>query len=421
MSITKNLWTAVLVIVGIGSVSLAAPQNAKPKKQAASAGEVLPTGMSITPTAAKGSIFQPLNPDLPDLPQFTADHPISTAISPDGNTLLILTSGFNRNFDSDGKSVPEQSKEYVFVYDIRQQPPVKKQVLKVPNAYAGLAWNPDGQRFYASGGSNDSIHVFAQANGQWSESSPPISLGHSSGLGVKTHPVVAGLAVNASGTRLVAANYQNDSVSLVDLKNLQKIAEIDLRPGKNDPKQKGTAGGAYPFWAVFKGDDQVYVSSVRDREIVVLDLSATPSISGRIKIQGQPNKLILNKNQSQLLVAADNSDSVAVINTATNQVAGTISTTAPERVFPNKGRFRGSNPNSLALSPDERTLYVTNGGTNSVAVIRLAGDVSESRVQGLVPTGWYPQSVSLNHDGSVLYVVNGKGNSGPNPKGCRNS
>src|SRR5437016_3965155 len=209
MNICKAM---LLAMVGIGPLLLAAPQNAKPKKQAASASELLPTGMSITPTAAKGSIFQPLNPDLPDLPQFTADHPVSTAVSPDGNTLLVLTSGFNRNFDAEGKSVPEQSREYVFIYDIRQQPPVKKQVLKVPNAYAGLAWNPDGQQFYASGGSDDSIHVFTQANGQWSESSQPISLGHASALGVRARPVIAGLAVNASGTRLVAASYQNDSV-----------------------------------------------------------------------------------------------------------------------------------------------------------------------------------------------------------------
>src|SRR5215470_13057007 len=85
--------------------------------------EILPTGMSITPTAAKGSVFQPLNPDLPDLPQFTADHPVSMATSPDGKTLLILTSGFNRNNDAEGKEILAQSEEYVFVYDISRQPP----------------------------------------------------------------------------------------------------------------------------------------------------------------------------------------------------------------------------------------------------------------------------------------------------------
>ena len=58
--------------------------------------------------AAKGSIFQPLNPDLPALPGFTAGQASAMAISPDGRTLLILTSGFNRNFGADGaKPVPE--------------------------------------------------------------------------------------------------------------------------------------------------------------------------------------------------------------------------------------------------------------------------------------------------------------------------
>src|SRR5579864_3565406 len=207
--------------------------------------EILPTGMMITPTAAKGAVFQPLNPDLPDLPQFTVDHPVTTTVSPDGGTLLILTSGFNKNSGPDGKNIPAQSNEYVFVYDIRQQPPVKKQVLKIPNSFVGLAWNPDGKHFYVSGGSNDNVHVFDWADGRWSESREPIALGHSVALGNRsnprgaTKPEVAGLAVDASGRRLLAVNYENDSVSLVDLQSGKKTAELDLRPGKIDPAKKG--------------------------------------------------------------------------------------------------------------------------------------------------------------------------------------
>src|SRR5262245_38624696 len=61
--------------------------------------EIVPTGMSITPTAAPGSTLQFLNPDLPGMPEYLADHPISTALSPDGSTLLVLTSGYNRVYD----------------------------------------------------------------------------------------------------------------------------------------------------------------------------------------------------------------------------------------------------------------------------------------------------------------------------------
>src|SRR5262249_3539573 len=83
------------------------------------------------------------------------------------------------------------------------------------------------------------------------------------------------------------------------------------------------------------------------------------------------------------------------------------------------------------------TLYVTNGGTNSVAVVRLgrgAGidseddsdgsdeqGVARGRVVGLIPTGWYPNSVVVSADGQRLFVVNGKSNAGPNEGACRDS
>jgi len=50
---------------------------------------------------------------LPDLPDFTVTNPISTAVSPDGNTLLVTTSGYNRNNDAKGKAIPAQTSEYV--------------------------------------------------------------------------------------------------------------------------------------------------------------------------------------------------------------------------------------------------------------------------------------------------------------------
>src|SRR5260221_665678 len=171
----------ILLALSTGTVSPPAEGQSKPMQNRLKA-ETLPTGMTITPTAASGSIFQPLNPDLPDLPQFTADHPISTAISPDGNTLLILTSGFNRTSDIKGKAVRSQSSEYVFVFDIHARPAVKRQALKIPNTYVGLAWAPDGNRFFVSGGSNDNVHVFERSADTWTESNPPIDLGHKLGL-----------------------------------------------------------------------------------------------------------------------------------------------------------------------------------------------------------------------------------------------
>jgi YVTN family beta-propeller protein len=74
----------------------------------------------------------------------------------------------------------------------------------------------------------------------------------------------------------------------------------------------------------------------------------------------------------------------------------------------------GNNTNSVTLSPDEKTLYVTNGNENDVAVV----DIGTQTVTGLIPTGWYPNSISFNADGSYMYVVNGKSPTGGNPGYC---
>jgi len=377
----------------------------------------LPTGMRITPTAAPGARFAVLNPNLPAAPEFTVGQAVSTAVSPDGRTLLILSSGYNVRYDGRGNLAPRESNEYVFVYDLAVQPPRKLQVLQVAAAFNGLAWNPSGKEFYVSGGEQDTVHVFSRDGAAWHEAGAPVRLGHAVGLGLGIRPEVAGIDVNASGTRLIAADYENDSISVVDIGSRSKIAELDLRPGKNDPSKKGVAGGEYPFWVAVKGDEKAYVSSIRDREIVVVALGGQGArVASRIAVRGTPNKMILNRSGSRLYVACDNSDSVAIVDTEIDRLISQFAVTAPRDVFLNPRGFRGSNPNSLALSPDERTLYVTEGGINALAVVKLDGDTG--RVAGLIPTGWYPNSVSASADGARLYVVNGKSPEGPNPTGC---
>jgi hypothetical protein len=68
----------------------------------------------------------------------------------------------------------------------------------------------------------------------------------------------------------------------------------------------------------------------------------------------------------------------------------------------------GSSANALALSPDGRRLFVANGGNNAIAVVALAGGAPDvSRVEGFLPTDWYPGGVAT--DGTNLYVANIKG------------
>src|ERR1700678_712651 len=122
--------------------------------------ELTPTGQALTPSAAPGAIFQSLNPDLPGDPGFTAGQAAAIALCPDGKTLLILTSGFNRTYGPDGKFIPERSNEYVFVWDVSGAAPVKRQVIAVPDAFQGLGWGPAGDRFFVAGGVDDDVLEF---------------------------------------------------------------------------------------------------------------------------------------------------------------------------------------------------------------------------------------------------------------------
>lgn len=383
-----------------------------------------PSGQAITPLAAAGAQFSALNPHLPTLPLFTAGQAVSTAVSPDDRQLLILTSGFNQINGADGNPIAADSNEYIFVYDISERHPVQTQVLEIPNSFMGLAFAPDGQHFYASGGVDDNVHVFAKSDGVWAEHGTPIALGHKAaihppvdkgGLGIATRPLAANLAVSADGKSLVVANFENDSVSVVNLAT-RAVQDIPLRPGVIDPAQSGVPGGEYPFAVAIKGNDTAYISSERDREIDVVTLGATPHVSARIKVSGNPNKLILNKSGSMLYVACDNEANIALIDTAYNQLLSTVNVTAPVGLMTGTAYVHGTAPDALALSPDEKTLYVTDGGMNALAVISLSG--ATPTVEGLIPTGYYPNAVSVGDHGKMLYVVNGKSIPGPNPGNC---
>lgn len=122
--------TAALTLAAIGIARSAYAQSV-----------ILPNGASITPNAAPGSVFQPLQVALPDYPNYSPDGAETTAVSPDGQTLLILTSGFNLNLDSNGNYQPQDSGEYVFVYDIsRPSTPVKKQVVMLATPAPSMGW-----------------------------------------------------------------------------------------------------------------------------------------------------------------------------------------------------------------------------------------------------------------------------------------
>jgi YVTN family beta-propeller protein len=88
------------------------------------------------------------------------------------------------------------------------------------------------------------------------------------------------------------------------------------------------------------------------------------------------------------------SNSLSVVETATNTVTTTITAAI------------GTGPIGVAVTPDGRFAYVANGGnagnSNTVSVI----DVATNTVVGSVPVGNGPFGVALTPDGKLAYVTN---------------
>src|SRR5580704_2248087 len=82
-------------------------------------------GQDLTPLQPAGSVFVSLNPGITDHPEWTSTHAVSSVVSPQGDTLLVLTSGFNRVYNNPltrlpllASSSPPDSNEHVFIYDL---------------------------------------------------------------------------------------------------------------------------------------------------------------------------------------------------------------------------------------------------------------------------------------------------------------
>jgi YVTN family beta-propeller protein len=109
-----------------------------------------------------------------------------------------------------------------------------------------------------------------------------------------------------------------------------------------------------------------------------------------------------------LLVANTYSDTISVIDTATNQVAWTIDLGLPVGI-PGSGQAAyGAAPNSIAVDARQGVAYVALYNANAIGVVNLTKGAA-SPVIGMIPVAYAPASVVLDEAANVLIVANDKG------------
>ncbi|HQR42374.1 MAG TPA: YncE family protein, partial [Gemmatales bacterium] len=263
----------------------------------------------------------------------------------------------------------------------------------IDQTFYGLTFSPDGKRLYASGAEFELVHSYAFADGLLSD--------HQS-IAIKKVSdkfMPAGLVVDAKGEKLYTAGLLGHQLAEVSLTNPQQKRFLDLGPE------------CFPYGVILSPNQkQLYVSKWGQSEVAIIDTESF-TLTGTLATADHPTEMAITPDGKRLFTAYANSTLVTVHDLETKKTLETLSAA----LYPSPKV--GNTPNSVTMTPDGQLLFVANADANNLAVFNIAKK-NETRSLGFIPVGWYPTSVRYNPSDKKLYVANGKGGqSFANPQG----
>ncbi len=403
------------------------------------------TGVTVIPN---GRFIEPAGKQI-----MVAPHPFGLTLSPDGKTIIASNSGTGpfsisiiRDFNSSSpiiKQIPEG---------------VKPDEGLLEAVFMGLAVSPDNVKIYVAGGQQNKVYVFDLLSGkkineiQCNESfdGTDFSDGYIGDMvlnrdgsilyavdqigfrmividtktnkvikNVKTGRYPFGIALSPDEKSVYVANvgmFEYSYIKSLDKKRLSETAlkfpaftydSKEMREGiKNDTLEVEGLGDpnapeSFSVWRIdVENKKYDVVSKIKTGILVGEKIEGIAAVGG-----ASPNSLVAT-NQF-VYVSNGNNDNISVIDVSKNEVVKNIELKLDARL----GNMKGLIPFGLALSPDNKKLFVAEAGINAVGVI----DVATQQVLGHIPTGWFPSKLKITPDGKQLIVSNAKGfGSGPN-------
>jgi len=321
------------------------------------------------------------------------DLPLAMTFSPDGRSLIVANNGYAR--------------PTLRVVDLERR--LVAQTFALDDNWLGMAWHPDGRRFYASGAAANSLIELRWQNDRLSAGSTiqlapssrtaPSAAAQLAPNAAKPGPqsFVGGIAITPDGSRICAVHVLGQIADLVDTETRTIRATAKL--------------AAEPYTCLASPDGSTFFVSLWGGARVLKFNATTLAATGEITVGEHPNAMVLSADGSRLFVACANTNAVWVIDLASWKATEQISIALFPKAPP------GSTPNSVAVSPDGGTLLVANADNNTVAVVDIS-TAGQGRVTGFIPTGWYPTMVQFRPDGREIFVLSGKGlTSLANPRG----
>ncbi len=331
------------------------------------------------------------------------------ALSPDGQ--LLATSGKTNELVLIDPVTAAELQRVILPSDKLQPGVVSPEILKPDKdaqvSYTGLIFSPDGSRIYLSNVKGD-VKVFAVDADH-----------HVTGLHSLSLPgedaIPSGLAISRDGKRLYVVLNRSNQLAELDADTGKVLRRFDVGFAPFDVALTehrayvSNWGGRRPdadslTGPVGAGDLRVRVDPVRhiasEGSISIIDLD-TGQVTAELLTGLHASALAASPDGRYVVVANAGSDTISVIADAGGEIVETIP------VRDHQQALFGAIPNALCFNAAGDTLYVCNGTQNAVAVFHF--DPGQSKLLGLIPTGWFPGAVVCDDDRQALYVANIKG------------
>ena len=355
---------------------------------------------------ADGSVLvsshQRLTP-LGTLQKLDGARPKALALSPDGKAVAVLAQGRVVLYDAAGTLVSSAGGLNV--------------------GPLGLVWAPDGKTLYAALAEGKVARLRVDA-GQLKKDTdlvidsvgpagePDVAAG-TQGRGRQTgDPQITGLAASSDGTRLFVGMGIRNAVAVVELatgKTVRVLAvgvapyHLKLAPDgktlavacRGGRVANGNEAGADSAGTKVRVDK--VTDAARGGSVVLID--TTRYARRAIEAGRQPGGMIFTQNSKTLYVASTDDDTLVTLDVLAGKL--TKATLLRPAADPGFGQI----PTDVALSADEKTLYITCGGANAVAVV----EVATGKLQGHFPTGWFPIALARGEKGLVVASSKGFG------------
>jgi YVTN family beta-propeller protein len=345
--------------------------------------------------------------------------PTNQLLRPWGEQALIQGRPVDLTFDSGKRVLAVLNTRSIVLFDGSNGTQLAE-IKARATSYTGVAFRPGDRELWGSEATRngpDSI-VVAQLN----ELGMPGKVEH---IELQGHPVPSGIAFAPDGKTAYVAFSRNNTLAVIDTATRRIAREVEV--------------GMAPFGvAVAKGSGKVYVSNRGGRRPMASDTlapssgseivsdaltgaSATGTISAidpetwsarEAAVGLAPSAVTLSPDEKTLAVNNSHSDSISLVDTATLARVDVKIPSWPEGTF-------GSQPIGATYAPDGKALYVACGGNNAVAVVKPARKIW--KVEGAIPTGWFPSAIAIDREGSLRILnIKGVGNTA-DKKGTFNS